>query len=366
MSGGFEYEESRTSRSQATPLNCTQKGHAANHLVCHGVVDEKKKMSDDQEPNDLRDVQPTSFSHVIGQRHVTQALKIAVEASFQEQKRLDELLLCGPPGLGKSALVGVLAKELAVPFTEVLAQSITNTAELNTVLLAASHGLLFLDEIHLLHPVHQHSLLQVLDKRRIFLSGGKAVQSIPVAPFSLVGATTDPDGVIGPLADRFRIVLHLDYYEQSELAEIVRQRCRALGWAFEPEILGEISKRGKGTPRIALRLLQSARRVQVAEGGDALTVANLLRACEVERISDHGLDNIQQKFIHLLGNGPVRLNVLASMLGVTTKVLTKTVEPFLLRHGLVVKTDAGLRTLTESGQSHLTDLRQVSVQNPSD
>ena len=324
-------------------------------------------MSDDQEPNDLRDVHPSSFSHVIGQSHVTQALKIAVEASFQERKRMDDLLVCGPPGLGKSALVsGVLANELAVPCTEVLAQSITNTAELNSVLLSASEGLLFLDEIHLLHPVQQHALLQVLDKRRIFLSGGKSVQSIPVAPFTLVGATTDFDGVISPLADRFRIVLHLDYYDLTELAEIVRQRCWVLGWEFEPALLDEIAKRGRGTPRIGLRLLQAARRVQVAKGGTVLSVNHLRRACGVERISDLGLDNVQQKYLHLLGNGPVRLNVLASMLGVSPKVLQKTVEPFLLRSQMIVKTDAGLRTLTETGQIHLDDLRQVSVRNPSD
>ncbi len=262
--------------------------------------------------------------------------------------------------------MSVLASELAVPFTEVLAQSITNTAELNSVLLSATDGLLFLDEIHLLHPVQQHALLQVLDKRRIFLSGGRSVQSIPVAPFTLVGATTDFDGVIAPLADRFRIVLHLDYYGEDELAEIVRQRCRALGWKLGPELPGEIAQRARGTPRIALRLLQSARRVQVAEGGEVLGVDHLRRACEVERISDLGLDGVQQKYLHLLGSGPVRLNVLASMLGVSTKVLQKTVEPFLLRSGLVVKTDAGLRTLTESGQSHLDDLRPSSVRNPSD
>jgi Holliday junction DNA helicase RuvB len=297
---------------------------------------------------------------------VTAALKIAVEASFQEKKRLDDLLVCGPPGLGKSALVTVLANELGVPFAEVLAQSITNTAELNSVLLSATDGILFLDEIHLLHSVQQHTLLQVLDKRRIFLSGGKSVQSIPVAPFTLVGATTDFDGVIGPLADRFRILLHLDYYSQDELAEIVRQRCRALAWEIEPELLGEIAKRGRGTPRIALRLLQSARRVQVAEGGNVLTVSHLRRACEVERISDLGLDNMQQKYLHLLGGGPVRLNVLASMLGVSTKVLQKTVEGFLLRSGMIVKTDSGLRSLTETGQNHLDNLRQVSVRNPSE
>jgi Holliday junction DNA helicase RuvB len=194
----------------------------------------------------------------------------------------------------------------------------------------------------------------VLDKRRIFLSGQGAVQSIPVAPFTLVGATTNPDGLIEPLVSRFRIILHLDYYSHDELAEIVRQRCRALRWEIEPELLNEIAKRGRGTPRIALRLLQSTRRCQTAERASTLTVDHLRRACEVERISDLGLDNIQQKYLALLGKGPVRLNVLASMLGVSTKVLTKTVEPFLLRSGLVVKDDGGRRNLTEIGQEHLS------------
>jgi Holliday junction DNA helicase RuvB len=318
-------------------------------------------MNEENNPTDLRDVQPSSFGHVVGQAHVKAALQIAVEAGFREGKRLDDLLLCGPPGLGKSALVNVLAQELAVPFTEILAQSVTNAAELNSVLLSATDGILFLDEIHLLDPVQQHSLLQVLDKRRIFLNGGKSVQSIPVAPFTLVGATTDPDGLIQPLLDRFRIILHLDYYAEDELAEIVRQRCRALGWAFDPGLLAEVARRGRGTPRIALRLLQSARRVQVAEGAKAVTVDHLRRACEVERVSDLGLDNVQQKYLHLLGGGPLRLNVLASMLGVSTKVLTKTVEPYLLRSGMVVKTDAGLRSLTETGQDHLSTLRPGSV-----
>lgn len=315
----------------------------------------------DEHPNDLRDIQPSSFQHIIGQTHVVEALRIAVEASFAETKRLDETLLCGPPGLGKSALVSVLARELAVPFNEVLAQSITNSSELNAVLLGASEGILFLDEIHLLNSVQQHALLQVLDKRRIFLSGGKSITSIPVAPFTLVGATTDPDGLIQPLSDRFRIILHLDYYSQEELAEVVRQRCRALAWEYEPELLTEIAKRGRDTPRIALRLLQSARRTAVAEGVVLLRVDHLTRACEIERISTLGLDNTQQKYIRILGNGSARLNVLASMLGVSTKVIAKTVEPYLMRSGMVVKTDAGLRNLTEIGQAHLSELWPNSV-----
>lgn len=318
---------------------------------------------DDQEktPTELRDVRPSSFSHVIGQDHVKQALQIAVDAGFQEGKRLDEVLLCGPPGLGKTALVQVLADECCVPFTEVLAQSITNAAELNSALLSSSEGILFLDEIHLLHPTQQHALLIVLDKRRIFLSGGKSVQSIPVAPFTLIGATTDPDGLISPLVDRFKMVLHLDYYSHDELGKIVQQRCLALHWEYEPELLAEIAQRGRQTPRIALRLLGAARRVGVAAGENRIEVRHLLHACQIERISSRGLDNFQQKYIRLLRPASQRLNVLASMIGVSTKVVTATIEPFLLRSGLVVKSDNGLRQLSQSGREHLSEIESETA-----
>ena len=157
------------------------------------------------------------------------------------------------------------------------------------------------------------------------------------------------------MLDRFRIVLHLDYYSHQELAQIVRQRCLAMGWEYEPELPDEIVKRGHDTPRIAIRLLQSARRVQMGEGAKTITVAHLRLACEIERISDLGLDNLQQKYLRLLEGSGQRLNVLASNLGVSTKVISKTVEPFLLRSGLIVKTDtSGLRQLTESGREHVT------------
>lgn len=324
-------------------------------------------MDDEQEPRelrDIRDVQPTSFRQIIGQEHVKKALEVAVEASFVEHKRLDDVLLCGPPGLGKSGFVTVLQHALGLEkMTSVLAQSISNTAELNSLLLSANEGLLFLDEIHLLSHTAQHSLLKILDTRTIDINTGKTVISIPVAPFTLVGATTDPDGVIAPLIDRFRLVLHLDYFNHDELAKIVRQRLGAMGWKYEPDLPHEIARRARQTPRIALRLLASCRRWQVAEGSEVLTVDHLRRACEVERISDQGLDNVQQKFLHLLGNGPQRVGVLASMLGVGPKVIQKTVEPYLLRAGMVVKNDAGLRTLTESGHRHLEDMRPASVRN---
>lgn len=310
-------------------------------------------MNEEEKPTDIRDVQLSSFSHAIGQAHVIEALRIAVESSFAQQQRLDDILLCGPPGLGKSSFATLLAHELGgVGLKEAYCTSLPTLADLNAVLLSAGEGLLLLDEIATLpQSPHQHALLEVLDKRRITVGGGKT--SIPVSQFTLVACTTDPDCLLPPLLDRFRIILHLDYYTEQELSQIVKQRCVALGWSYEPELLTQIAQRGRQTPRIACRLLQSARRVSTAEGADKITVDHLRRACQVERISDCGLDNTQQKYLHLLANGPVRLNVLASVLGVSTKVLTKTVEPYLLRSSMIFKTDSGLRTLGDAGREHL-------------
>ena len=157
------------------------------------------------------------------------------------------------------------------------------------------------------------------------------------------------------------MVLHLDYYSHDELGKIVQQRCLALHWEYEPELLAEIAQRGRQTPRIALRLLGAARRVAVAAGENRIEVRHLLHACQIERISSRGLDNFQQKYIRLLRPASQRLNVLASMIGVSTKVVTATIEPFLLRSGLVVKSDNGLRQLSQSGREHLSEIESETA-----
>jgi Holliday junction DNA helicase RuvB len=257
---------------------------------------------------DIRDFQPPSLRHIIGHKAVVAALQVAVDAAFQDAKRLDHCLLVGPPGLGKTTFASVLARELCVPLTEILAQSITNAAELNALLLAApDKSLLFIDEIHLLAPTHQHSLLYVLDKRQIFVSGSKSVQAVSVADFTLIGATTDPHGLIHPLAERFKLILNLQYLSTDELAEVVRQRCTALQWRVEPDVIPMIAARGRGTPRIALKLLEAARRCCRAEGCHTITMAHFVRACELEQVDCLGLDTVQQKYLHLLADGPCRL-----------------------------------------------------------
>jgi len=154
-----------------------------------------------------------------------------------------------------------------------------------------------------------------------------------------------------------RIVLELSYLTEGELAEVVRQRSRSLGWNHDEEVPVEIGVRGRGTPRIALRILQSARRVCRSEGASAITLDHLKRACQLDRIDNKGLSIQEQKYLALLGEGPTRLNVVASCLGMPSATVSSVIEPFLIRSKLVIKDNGGRRTLTKAGMDHLSELR---------
>ena len=320
-------------------------------------------MNEDANPTDVRQLRLTSFRQVVGQERAKEALRIAVDSTFHEESngRLDDLLLIGPPGVGKSALITVLQHELAIPdekCTEILAQSITNMAELNSVLLSASDGILFLDEIHKLNSAQQHALLLVMDRRKIFLNSGKQVTSLDVAPFTLIGATTNPEGCIAPLVDRFRLVLHLEYFDQDSLCKIVRQRCEAMNWEYEADLEMEISRRSKKTPRLAIRLLMAARRSMAAAGDSQLLVRHLKEACFMENICSEGLDKVQQELLLNLIDGPKQLNVLASILGYSSSAISKTIEPYLVQNSFIVK-DKGMRMLTQKGIDHSRTLLSI-------
>lgn len=181
------------------------------------------------------------------------------------------------------------------------------------------------------------------------------MQIITVADFTICGATTDPHGLIGPLYERFKVIANLTYLSVEELAEVVRQRCSALKWKIDNDVIPLIAQRGRGTPRISLKLLESTRRCCRAEGASAMTMAHFLRACELEQVDDLGLDAVQQQYLRLLADGPCRLNVLATHLGLPPRSLSVVVEPFLLRSGLVGKDgNSGKRLLTKKGHEHLS------------
>lgn len=307
---------------------------------------------------DVRDVAPTSLAHLVGQRGVVRQVQVALDAAFADHKKFDHALLVGPPGLGKSQLACVIAQEMAAGFHEVLGQAVTTPADLNALLLAAQdRDVVHFDEAHELAKEFQTTLYLALDQRRLAVGGGrsgKAVQSVPLADFTVLLSTTDEYGLLQPLRDRARLLLRFEYYSPDDLARLVRQRAAALGWGVHDAVPPDIAVRARGTPRLALRLLQAARRVCRAEGDRSITPAHLARACDLEGIDHLGLGPSERQYLRLLAGGTNRLNVIASVLGLPARTVAQVIEPFLLRSGVVVKDDTGRRELTAGGRDHLS------------
>ena len=319
---------------------------------------------------EINDIAPTSLSHVAceSNRGVIEQCRVAIDAAFADDRRLDDILLTGPPGVGKSSLSYVLAQEMAVPFHEVLGQNLRTPADLNNLLLSCEpKAICLIDEIHEAPPAIMHALLMVSDKRQVMVRTGSSIQAIPVADFTLVAATTEPYQIIEPLRQRAKLHLELSFLSKSDLVTVVERRCRALSWDIEPAVLPEIARRARGVPRLALRLTASARRVSRADGRSLITVSDLQRACELEQLDTLGLGPLEQKYLRLLMEGPKRVNVLASMLGVPAKTLSTVTEPFLLRAELITKDDASRRQLSPEGRRHVlgndSEIRPIS---PSD
>ena len=305
-------------------------------------------------PHDLNDASPTSLSHIIGQKTVIDQLRVALDACFEDHRRLDDALLVGPPGLGKSQIATVLGHELAVKTHEALGQSIKSAGDLNALLLAAGDGeVVFIDECHEMPKVHQTALYLALDKWKVVIRGCSGFDSLPLAQFTLLLGTTDEYSLLQPLRDRMRLLLRFDFYSPEELTKIILHRAKALGWHLDETLPPLIAQRSRGTPRLALRLLQACWRVCRANGEEKIVMPHLEKACELEHLDELGLGPLEQRYLKIVAEGATRLNVLASMLGLPTRTVSSVVEPFLLRAGLVVKDDGGRRDLTGMGREHL-------------
>jgi Holliday junction DNA helicase RuvB len=319
-----------------------------------------------QQANDIADAAPTALAGLIGQRSVVDQVKVALDAARQDGKKFDNSLLTGPPGCGKTQTAKVIAAEMGCDcvFHEVLGQAVTSPADFNALLLGAKdRDVILIDEVHELEKEFQTALYLACDQRLIFLqSRAKAApQSIPLADITLLLATTDEFKLLQPLRDRMKLTLRFGFYSAGDLVELLRQRSRALRWPVDERVLAPIAARSRGTPRLALRLLQSCRRVARSEGENTVTLIHLERACLLEQIDGLGLGPTEQEYLTILAEGATRLNVVSSRLGIHTRTVAEVTEPFLIRIGLVTKDDQGRRELTVEGRNHLSESSQLAV-----
>ncbi len=318
-----------------------------------------------EQANDIADAAPAALSELIGQRSVVDQVRVALDAAHQDGKKFENSLLTGPPGRGKTQTAKVIAAEMGCDcvFHEVLGQAVTSAADFNALLLGAKdRDVILIDEAHELEKEFQTALYLACDQRRIFLQSRAkgAPQSVPLADFSLLLATTDEYKLLQPLRDRMKLTLRFGFYSTDDLVELLRQRSRALRWAVDERVLTPIAARSRGTPRLALRLLQSCRRVARSEAENAVMPDHLERACLLEQIDGLGLGPTEQEYLSILFQGATRLNVVSSRLGLHTRTVAEVTEPFLIRMGLVTKDDQGRRELTAEGREHMS--RLVSAQ----
>lgn len=306
---------------------------------------------------EINDCKPQVIEHFVGQRQVVERCKIALEAAWNQGSKLPHLLMQGGPGLGKTELSHILANEMGCELHEQLAQNICKPSDLHAFLLTPKDKeVVLLDEIHELPPIAQTTLYRAMENQQIFLESRKGKQSRPIqiANFTIIGATTDPHKLLQPLRDRFKLTLDFEPYSISELSQLIQHRCKHLGWNIDTQVFNEIAIRGKGTPRIALRLLESVKMTVAAEGSDKINMYHLHKACELEGIDAIGLTRNEIKYLKILyeNEGSSRLNILASRLSLHVKHISNIIEQYLIREELVTKSNS-LRILTQEGLEHL-------------
>lgn len=300
---------------------------------------------------------PQTIDHFVGARQIKDRVRVALEATWNQGNGcvFPHTLALGGPGLGKTEISRIIAKEMGVELVEVLGQSIRSNADLNAALLQAEGGCLLVDEAHSLSDDVQVSLLKVLQEGLLFVgSRGGRVQTITLKPFCLIAATTDEWALTRPLVDRFRLILRFDYYSIEDMTLLISRRARSAGVAIEDGVAEMIAARSKGTPRIGIRLLDSCIRTMHAEATGTVSVVTFERTCELEQIDELGLDAVEQSYLRLLAQSQetLRLNVIASSLGLPRATVERSIEPTLIRLGLVEKQDAG-RTLTQAAWEHV-------------
>lgn len=313
-------------------------------------------------PKDLCATEPETLHEMIGQEHARNQLITAVRSAINDHKILDSpILLLGPGGCGKSQAARCLANMVgASDFRTILGSSLRSATDLSAVFLEQKSGsVLFIDEAVLADHV-QLAMYLALDSRKIFLPAvGRSPVALDIEPFVLILATTHCFVLNNSMRQRCRIVVNFRHYGTDELEEIARRRAHSLGWSVDEDVFREASLRGRGTPRLVLRLLNASMRTTRAEGAETITKKHFFRGCFLEGVDSQGCDLVEQQYLGILfEHGPSRLGMIASRMGLDRRTIEQVVEgEWLVRSGLVDKDDRSRRLLTQSGMDHASLLK---------
>lgn len=306
-------------------------------------------------------LRPTAFTDYIGQSLVKNNLSVAIQAATQRQEPLEHVLLYGPPGLGKTTLAGIIAKETKKNLKITSGASIQRAGDLAAILTNLEDGdVLFIDEIHRLNPSAEEVLYPAVEDQAldIIVGKGPGARSIrmQLPAFTLVGATTRIGLISGPLRDRFGHVFHLEYYSVDELGEIITRSAKLLQVNVEPEAKEYLAQRSRGTPRIANRLLKRVRDFAQIQNSDTIDITLTSKSLEALGIDplglDHGDRQILETLVYRFNGGPVGLQTLSVATGEPEDTITDIYEPFLIKQGLLTRTPKG-RQATPKAWNHL-------------
>jgi len=308
-----------------------------------------------------RTLRPRTLADYVGQEKVRQNLGILLEAASRRGEPVEHVLLCGPPGLGKTTLANIIANELGVAIKTTSGPAIDHAGALASMLLnQQDRDVFFIDEIHRLNKLVEESLYPALEDFRFdFVAGkgaGASAMRLQLPRFTCVGATTRQGLLSGPMRDRFGAVHRLDFYTEAELERIIRRSARILEFELDAQACAELAQRSRGTPRIANRLLRRVRDyAQVrADGRGSLPVAQAaLAMLEVDALGLEPLDRkILDTMIRKFRGGPVGLDTIATSVAEEPETIEDVHEPFLIQCGLLARTPRG-RVATELAYRHL-------------